>query len=347
VRRTCARGGRLRHTEGIIGGLSYNVALVGAEADIRPAPQAPDATPVASVPSYAERLLVRGRRVAKLSWRAIGRGVVEFYNSDNLTFAASIAYYTLLSLFPFILLLSTFLSKAAIGLGRDSVYLIIQRALPRQFDFVSTQITTLAETPIELSIAGILLTMWAAMGVFGAVTSAVNHAWGVEKDHGFFKHKLISIVMLLCAGLLLMATILLMSAIQVVEASWFSDIATRYPAVNVIKGFVYRNAPTPMFIFIVGLVYYFAPNAKVRLRDVWVGAIMAGLLWRLAFLGFSLLVREARLTVHGFVAPVVVFLLWVYMCAVIFLYGVEVTAAYARLRKQLPQSAPAAPARDA
>jgi len=42
-----------------------------------------------------------------------------------------------------------------------------------------------------------------------------------------------------------------------------------------------------------------------------------------------------------------VFLVWVYLSAVILLYGVEVSAAYARLRKHLPQEAPAAPVREA
>jgi membrane protein len=321
---------------------------VGAEAETRPAPRAPSAEADASAPSLPERLVTRARRAARLAWRAIGRGVVEFYSSDNLTFAASIAYYTLLSLFPFILLLFSFLSRLAVTLGEGSVQQIIQRALPQQFGFITDQITAQAQTPVQLNVLGIILTVWGAMGVFGAITSAVNHAWGVEKDLGFFKHKLVSMVMMLCAGLLLLATLLLITAINVVEATWFSPAVSRYPSVLVVTDFVYRNAPTPLFIVVVGLVYYFAPNAKVRLRDVWVGAIVAGVLWRLAFMGFSLVVRETRLTnVHGSIVTTVMFLIWVYMSAVIFLYGCEVTAAYARLRKQLPQSAPAAPARDA
>jgi membrane protein len=82
----------------------------------------------------------------------------------------------------------------------------------------------------------------------------------------------------------------------------------------------------------------------VRLRDVWFGAILAGLLWRLTFSGFSWYVRDlSRFSVHGSVAAVVVFMVWIYISAVILLYGAGVTAAYARLRKHLPQDAPAAP----
>jgi membrane protein len=186
------------------------------------------------------------------------------------------------------------------------------------------------------------------MGVFGAVTSAVNHAWGVEQPLGFWRHKLIAFVMLLASGLLLMAALLLTGAIQVVESNWFSGVVDQFPWLAQLRGFVYRNSLTPTFIFVVGLIYYYAPNAQVRLRDVWFGAILAGVLWRFAFAGFAwyIAATSERLTVHGYIGTVIVFLLWVYISAIIFLYGVEVTAAYARLRKHLPQQAPAAPARD-
>ena len=60
---------------------------------------------------------------------------------------------------------------------------------------------------------------------------------------------------------------------------------------------------------------------------------MTGLLWRVAFALFSAYAADpARLSVHGSVAAVVGFLLWIYVSAVLLLYGVEVTAAYVRLR---------------
>src|SRR5439155_4754884 len=118
---------------------------------------------------------------------------------------------------------------------------------------------------------------------------------------------------------------------------WFSDAMAQFPRLQTFQGFVYRNVVTPMFILIVGLIYYFVPNAQVRLRDVWLGAILAGGLWRMAFAGFSWYVRDlSRFSVHGSISAVVVFLAWVYLSAVILLYGVEVSAAYARLRKHLP-----------
>lgn len=100
-----------------------------------------------------------------------------------------------------------------------------------------------------------------------------------------------------------------------------------------------------VFTLVVGLVFYFVPNAKVRFRDVWVGAVVTGLLWRAARSGFSWYVKDLTSfsNVHGQIAAVVVFLIWVSISAVLLLYGVEITAANARLRRHRPDEIPAAP----
>ena len=294
----------------------------------------------------AVRMGMRMGRSMRLGVRAVGRGAVGFYHSDNLTFAASIAYYTLLSLFPFSLLVLSALSYVSVGRTGATLLQLIMRAMPARVEFLQ-QIEELAPRALELGVAGTLVMLWASMGVFGALTSAVNHAWGVEKPPSFFRHKLIAFVMLMTAGALLVISLLLVSAIQVADTTWFKPIVSRYPLAGELRGFMLSNAVTPMFILVVGLIYYHAPNAKVRLRDVWVGALLAGLLWRGAFALFSWYLRDlSRFSVHGSVATVIAFLLWVYLSAVILLYGAEVSAAYARLRKHLPEHAPAAPARD-
>jgi membrane protein len=282
-----------------------------------------------------------------LAWRAAGQGFVEFYRSENLTFAASIAYYSLLSLFPFLLLVLSVLSRVVGGETPTGVTLLsmIESAVPSNFEFLVNQVRTLSRTPLNLSLAGTAVTLWASMGVFGAITTAVNHAWGVEKGYGFFTHKLMAFLMMLASGLLAVTALALVSATQVVEARWFSVILLRFPDLARLSSLVFDNAATLMFILVLGLLYYFVPNAKVRLRDVWFGAILAGVLWRLAFDLFAWYVRDlSRFSVHGSVAAVVIFLIWIYLSAVIVLYGVEVTAAYARLRKHLPADSPAAPA---
>lgn len=296
--------------------------------------------------SFSRRLLARARAEVRLTALAIGRGATGFYNSDDLTFASSIAYYALLSLFPFFLLaFSIIASITSSEADRQAVLAFVLRYFPQKFSFVEEQLAAMQRDGFRLGMAGSLLMTWAAMGVFGAITSAVNHAWGVEKQPSFFKHKLISFVMLLLAGVLLVVGLILVSAIGVVEASWFVAVVERAPWLLQLRSLALQSATTLIFILVVGLVFYFVPNAQVRFRDVWVGAVLTGLLWRAALSAFSYYVRDvSRFDVHGSIAAVVVFLFWVYISAVILLYGVEVTAANARLRRRRPEEIPAAPA---
>jgi membrane protein len=297
--------------------------------------------------AFAYRAFLRVRGEVRLTALAIWRGIVGTYNSDDLTFAASIAYYSLLSLFPFfLLLLSVVAGVTSSETDRQEVLGFVLRYFPRQFDFVTSQLRAMQEARVPLGVAGSILMVWAAMGVFGAVTSAVNHAWGVDKQPSYFKHKMISFVMLAMASLLLIAALALISAINVVEANWFAAVGERHAALRTLQGFAVEWASTFAFIFVVGLIFYFVPNAKVRFRDVWVGAVVTGLAWRGALAGFSWYVRDLTRfdKIHGSIGAVVVFLIWIYTSAVILLYGVEVTAANARLRRRRPDEIPAAPA---
>jgi len=288
----------------------------------------------------------RVREIASLSGRSAWLGFDGFYHSDNLTYAASISYYALLSLFPFFMLAFSLLGHATEDAqDRDAVLTFVLQYFPLQFEFITRQLDAFRSSHVTFGVLGTVGLVWGALGVFGAISTAVNYAWGVEKQRSFWRHKLFSFIMLLVAGLILLTALLLVSASQVVGASWFAEILSRFPGLGVLRSLAIRYATTLLFILVVGLIYYFVPNANVRFRDVWIGALVTGLLWKGALEGFSWYIRDmSRFTrVNGSIAAVVVFLVWVYTQAVILLYGVEFTAAYARLRRGRPEDVPAAP----
>ena len=292
-------------------------------------------------------MLRRVRAILSLTGLSFWRGFQGFYSSDNLTYAASIAYYGLLSLFPFALLSFALLGRVtADAEDRSAVLDFVLRYFPKQFEFITAQIDALQGRSVSLGLLGTIGIVWGSLGVFGAISTAVNYAWGVEKTRSFWKHKLFSFLMLSVAGLMLMLALLLVSASHVVGASWFASVLARFPGLAILRSFTVRYATTLLFIAVVGFIYYFVPNAKVRFRDVWIGAVVTGLLWKGALEGFSWymgdLSRFSR--VNGSIAAVIAFMIWVYVQAVILLYGVEFTAAYARLLRGRPEDVPAAPA---
>jgi len=292
------------------------------------------------------RILRRLRAELRLSGLAAWRGLVELVNSSDLTHAAAIAYYALLSFFPFLLLVLSLLgSVTANDKDRIAVLTFIFRYFPTQLDFVTAQLDAFRQTRAQLSVAGGLGLIWASLGVFGAITSAVNEAWGVEKQRSFWKHRMVSFLMLVAAGTVMIIALLLVTAVQVAEASWFGAMLSRFHWLTALQTLTFRYLSVILLTMGIGLVFYFIPNAKTRFRDVWVGAILTGLLWRATFSLFAWYIKHnSRLTmIHGSIAAVVVFLLWVYVSSIILMYGVEFTAAYARLRRRRPDEMPAAP----
>src|SRR5262249_39849232 len=144
---------------------------------------------------------------------------------------------------------------------------------PSQFDFISRQLDEFRVHAGTLGVASTIAIVWGALGFFGAISTAVNYAWKVHKQRSFWKHKLFSFLMLLVAGSILLVALLLVSASQMVGARWFSDVLVRFPGLSVLRSLAVRQGTTLLFIVVVGFVYYFVPNARVRFRDVWVGAV--------------------------------------------------------------------------
>lgn len=293
-----------------------------------------------------DRILRRLRAEVRFSGLAAWRALVELVNSNDLTHAASIAYYALLSLFPFLLLVISLLGTITADEGdRIAVLNFVFKYFPTQLDFVSNQLDEFRVANVRVGVAGALGLVWASLGVFGAITNAVNEAWGVEKQRSFWKHRLVSFLMLVAAGVVMIVALLFVTAVQVAEASWFGVMLSRFHWLTALQTLTFRYLATILLMIGVGLVFYYIPNAKTRFRDVSVGAVLTAVLWRLAFDGFSWYISQnTRLTmIHGSIAAVVVFMLWVYVSAVILMYGVEFTAAYARLRRRRPDEMPAAP----
>jgi len=280
---------------------------------------------------FVDRLRLTGRVTRGAAWHAL----VRFYNGHDLTFAASIAYWALLSLFPFLLLVFSLVGAAtAADADRAAVIRFALNYFPTQVEFIARQIDAFRATPLQIGAAGVLGLTWAALGFFGTLSTAVNYAWGVETPRSFLRHRLFAFLMLVTAGFMFLVAMVLASAVPIIEASWFARLLVRFPGLAAVQGLWARSVSTLLLIVVLGFIYYFVPNVKVRFRHVWIGAVLTGLVWRLAFAGFSWYIGDISSLnrIHGSIAAVVVFLLWIYVSAIVLLYGVHFTAAYGRLR---------------
>jgi membrane protein len=281
--------------------------------------------------NFLESVRLDARITSRAAWHAFKR----FYSGDGLTYAASIAYWALLSLFPFLLLVFSVVGAAtADAADRTAVIGFVLDYFPTRVEFIARQVDAFRERPLRLGMAGLVGLTWASLGFFGSVSTAVNYAWGVETPRSFLKHRLFAFLMLVAAGLMFLVAMVMVSAVPIIEASWFASLLLRFPGLAVLGSLGARSVSTVLLIVVLGFVYYFVPNVKVRFRDVWVGAVLTGLVWRAAFAGFSWYIGDVSelSRIHGSIAAVVIFLFWIYVSAVILLYGVQFTAAYGRLK---------------
>ena len=121
------------------------------------------------------RLLPRLKADLRFSGVAAWRGLIRLLTGNDLTHAASIAYYALLSFFPIMLLALSILGEmTSDAADRDAVVRFVFRYFPRQVDFVKTQLEAFTATRVQVGVGGALALIWGSLGVFGAVTSAVN-----------------------------------------------------------------------------------------------------------------------------------------------------------------------------
>jgi uncharacterized BrkB/YihY/UPF0761 family membrane protein len=97
-------------------------------------------------------------RACRLAW------FLGFYNGDNLTYAASIAYYALLSLFPFFDAGARDAWRRPIVAARDTVLKFVLRYFPQQFEVHHRQLDSFRDSPLRFGIAGSLTLIWGSLG---------------------------------------------------------------------------------------------------------------------------------------------------------------------------------------
>ena len=275
------------------------------------------------------------REWLRLACRAGWQALLRLFRSEDFTYASSIAYYALVSLFPLLIFIVAVLGRVTDSdAERAAVTELVLRFFPEQVDLVANQLDSMSGVGVGFGLVGMAVIIWVSLGVFRVTSMAVNHAWDLEEPPGLLRHQWVAFLMLLASGGLLLLALAWVSIVELMQASWFVRFLEAVPALNVTDLFSSRYPATIALIVVVALVHHFVPAEKVRFRDVWLGAVVTGVLWHTALAVFSWYLGEwADLSIHGSIATVVTFLFWVYISAVIFLYGVELSAAWVRLKR--------------
>jgi membrane protein len=216
----------------------------------------------------------------ELVWRVI----LQFRGDDGTHLAAGVAYYAMLSIFPPIVdimaIASYFIDpKAVQALVSDQ----IQAGAPGSSEFLQQRIADIQRIRGTLSLFSILGLIWTASAIFGAISLAVNRAWNVEGGPPFYIAKLKHIAMALGTGrLLVVSSLLITSWVFLLRIEEFIGDLLPFLFLSNAVYLAFTGLISVLMSFTIFLIIYkFIPHKDTDWRDIWVGALVAALLFEI------------------------------------------------------------------
>ncbi len=248
---------------------------------------------------------------------------------------AAIAYYTLFSIAPLLILV---IAVAGLVFGRDAAQGEIVAQLQGRIGFEAAAVVQDLLKSVGRPTAGAIATvvgvftlLLGATSVFGELQSALNRIWRVPDPanrSGLFnllRTRLLSFGMVLGLGFLLLLSLVFSASLAVVSEwsnRWFSDWQTILQAANFVLSFAISAV-------LFAMIYKLMPRARIAWRDVGIGASVTALLFESGKLLIGLYLGRGTVgSGFGAAGSLVIFLVWVYFSAQIFLLGAEFTWVY-------------------
>jgi membrane protein len=260
-----------------------------------------------------------------------------FIEDEALTRGGAIAFYTITSIAPVLLIV---VAIAGLVFGRDAA----MGAIVEQFGYLmghdsakllQTAVLSAAKPShsVIATIVGIVTLLITASGVFGEMQSALNAIWKAEPKTGtisrLVRARTASLGLVAALGFLLMISLVVSTALNAF-ANYLNAILPFAHAVLVILNFVISYA---LLAVLFAAIYKVLPDRPLRWRDVIVGAMLTTLLFTIGKFLISLYLGSSSVaSSYGAAGSLIIVLLWVYYSAQLFLLGAEFTKAYAAYR---------------
>lgn len=250
--------------------------------------------------------------------------IIKVNNDDIFALGAQLAYYLMLSFFPFLIFLMT-----VVGFSRlNSVDILegLRTILPNNvFNLIDVTVVELINTQnAGLLGASIVLTVWSASSGFRAVIKGLNKAYNIKDSRSYIKRSFIAIFFTLALVLIIMLTLAMLVFGELIGRYLLSILPFEEIIMYIWNMSRYIIAILTM-IWIFACMYRYAPAEKIPWREVYPGAIVSTLGWIIASLGFSYYINNianySRL--YGSVGAVFVLMTWLYITSMILILGAE------------------------
>jgi membrane protein len=270
--------------------------------------------------------------------------------------AAAIAYYSLFSLFPMLILLVIFgasfleteenyqqliifiseILPPAESLARENIQLIqdlgdrLAMHLPLK-ELLQENFNQLLHFRLPVGIAAVIGLLWSATAVFVVLSKNIDRAWSDSKGRNPLEWRLVGVAMVgsLLIGLIILSMVMvsLLGLMDYGLGILMGPGGTYHTPLE--SKLLYRLFPDIVIFAAFTILYWWAPKVRVRWADAALGAFVAALCWELSKMGFAWYLESGlsnHMLVYGSLGTVVILMLWIYLSGLICLFGAHLVA---------------------
>ncbi|MFC4619313.1 YihY/virulence factor BrkB family protein [Camelliibacillus cellulosilyticus] len=248
--------------------------------------------------------------------------------------AAQLAYFFLLSLFPF--LIFTFTALPYIGIHSDQMLPFIARyAPPELMELIKQNLKSVFDKHTGLLSFSVIATIWPASTAIMAIIRVLNQAYDVEENRSFIVARSMAILLTFA-----MIFVIIIALALNVFGPTIGKLLIHHFGVSpdIIKIFDFIRLLISFFIIIVvfACLYLFAPNKRLKPSEVMVGAVFAAVGWQIASYAFSFYVDQIAhfSATYGTIGGIIILMIWFYLTGFILILGGEINAALRLYQKE-------------
>ncbi|WP_431210533.1 YihY/virulence factor BrkB family protein [Puia sp. P3] len=269
-------------------------------------------------------------------WTAIKKGAIDFNNDNGFKLAASLSYSMVFAMGPLVILV---ISLVGIFWGHDAVQGrvyeqikgMVGSAAASQIQEIIKYTLRSRHTVAGAVFGGIVLVI-GATGVFTEIQSSINYMWSVQAKpkKGWLKlivNRLMSFSLIVGFGFISMVSLLVNSLMDLLSA-WLQHYFSQFTVLF----FYWVNLALVLAVFVLlfMIIFRVLPDATIRWKDAFIGAVFTALFFMLGKAGIGLYLGHSNIgLMYGAAASIIVILTWVYYSSIILYFGAEFTKAYA------------------
>ncbi|GFZ84284.1 hypothetical protein GCM10010978_25760 [Compostibacillus humi] len=242
--------------------------------------------------------------------------------ADVFGLSAQLAYFFLLSLFPFLIFIMNLIGL--LPLDHDILVTIIGYYAPEEItDLITTNMDQLIHANSRgLLSLGAIGTLWAASNAINAIMRAFNKIYQIEETRHFLFNRFIAVVLTIAMIFVIIIALLLPVFGRIIGVHIFAFFGLSERFLEVWEMLRWLLSTIIFFIVLLAL-YKLAPSKWIRIRDAVWGAIIATGLWQIVSYGFSFYVNSlANYSAnYGSLGTIIILMIWFYLFGLIIMLG--------------------------